>query len=539
MIPEFQNSKTICLIVLILFTMLTFPVFSQKNQEINTIDNLGIRYFESVPNNYHETKKSYPLIIFLHGLGERGDGTDEGYLPLLRHGPMKHLVNSELCVSNGFKEECFILIAPQINKPANKWSGHTVNEIIKFSKINYRIDESRIYLTGLSMGGNGVWNYLTSTYNQPNQIAAAIPFAAWGKKENICNLAKSPISIWAFHGKRDSTIYYNRGKSMIDSFNKCLPENSAKFTLLNNKGHNSWKDAYDPNKAPYIYQWLLKHPDKEVESISPSEIDTAQTNYLKSNKLPSELREASGIISGLNGNFWLHNDSGNLPYLYEIDSEGNYLRKIKITNAANYDWEDITRDHQGFVYIGDIGNNKQNRRSFQIYKIPNPDTVTLKIKAEKIEFSIEDQHIFPANHSRKIFDFEAITCIKDTLYMFSKEQSNPSSGFTRIYKIPTISGNYSLTASDSIFIGKGPIMENWITSATYDDTNQLVYLLSSNKIFIVSKSNWQVKDVINLPTFSQKEGLEITDSGELVIIDELFKNLFGGNIYLIDYKIIR
>src|SRR5687767_3235735 len=116
--------------------------------------------------------------------------------------------------------------------------------------------------------------------------------------------------------------------------------------------------------------------------------------------LPDTNKESSGLErTGVNC-FWSHNDSGGEPELYNFDSTGTLLRILRITNATNVDWEEITTDTAGNMYIGDFGNNNCDRANLVIYKISNPDSIPgNSATAEAIRFTYPDQYAFPPHPS--------------------------------------------------------------------------------------------------------------------------------------------
>ena len=95
--------------------------------------------------------------------------------------------------------------------------------------------------------------------------------------------------------------------------------------------------------------------------------------------MPSSLAENSGMLISNSNRIWLHNDSGDSAKLYLIDTLGTILRTVLVQNVIATDWEDITQDNQGNVYIGDFGNNLNNRQNLRFYKIPHPDSCHKRI----------------------------------------------------------------------------------------------------------------------------------------------------------------
>lgn len=178
--------------------------------------------------------------------------------------------------------------------------------------------------------------------------------------------------------------------------------------------------------------------------------------------LPTEVKETSGLLF-YKGKIITHNDSGDGTHLYEIDSlNGNLLRTINVSNANHIDWEDITED-ETHIYIGDFGNNKGNRTDLKIYKILKTDFENNDaVNAEVITFSYEDQTDFTIQTNAHNFDAEAIAIENNSIYIFTKNWSDLK---TNVYKIPTLSGNYTATKVSSANI------EGLITGATFINGN--------------------------------------------------------------------
>jgi hypothetical protein len=197
-----------------------------------------------------------------------------------------------------------------------------------------------------------------------------------------------------------------------------------------------------------------------------------------------EIREASGLIKSRLWNivYWTLNDSGNDPRIYAINHAGKILKPdwhksfdgIEIEDAVNVDWEAITTDQKGYLYIADIGNNANARRDLTIYKIPEPypfETAKTSVFA-RIFFYFPEQANFPANP--KNFDAEALFMKNDFLYLLTK---NRSDNFTQLYQIDPHSTENPQPAKllEKFQIG------NPVTDASYDpDRNQLVILTNKS-----------------------------------------------------------
>lgn len=264
-------------------------------------------------------------------------------------------------------------------------------------------------------------------------------------------------------------------------------------------------------------------------------------HFREVSKIPLKINETSGIETNGKNELWSFNDSGGDPELYCFDTTGNLKRTVVIKNAVNIDWEDMTQDDKGNFYLGDFGNNNNERKDLKIYKIPNPSNLfNDTVEAEIIKFSYPDQKEFPPAKENKNFDMEAVFYYKDSLYLFSKNRTEPYSGFLRIYTLPAKAGEYSAKLIDSLYIGSGPFFADWITAADISPDQSSFVLLSNNKFWLfkiksgVPLTKSEHTEVF-LPTISQKEGICYITPNELYITDEINKDT-GGNLYFIDIK---
>lgn len=185
-------------------------------------------------------KKSYPLILFLHGAGERG--TDLSLVE--KHGPPALIRKKEFPYS-------FIILAPQC--PKKVWWPEKTKElmqILEYVKEKYPVDNKRIYLTGLSMGGFGSW---ALAQENPDTFAAIVPICGGGKTDTICRLKNKPI--WAFHGQKDKVVPQEKSKIMVNALKQCGSK-QIQYTTYPDLAHNSWSITYT---NPELYQWLLSH----------------------------------------------------------------------------------------------------------------------------------------------------------------------------------------------------------------------------------------------------------------------------------------
>ena len=252
--------------------------------------------------------------------------------------------------------------------------------------------------------------------------------------------------------------------------------------------------------------------------------------------ITSNLSEISGIEYDKDGNLWAINDSGNSTEIHQIDSLGLVNRSIEITNAKNIDWEDLTQGDFGHFFIGDFGNNNNNRKDLTIYKIENPiDIKTTKTEAEIIRFKFNDQDLDNTNDSIKNFDLEAFIFYKGRLYLFTKNRTKPFDGYTNLYRMEDYASNQRAQKVSRFKTCKAGKYQCWITGAAISPNRKKLAILGSNKIWIFK--NWKGDDFfsgevsdIDLGLITQKEAITFLNDSIVVIADEEFKGI-GGNLY--------
>lgn len=196
-----------------------------------------------IPDNYLATDPSpWPLVLFLHGSGERG--TDLSKVAV--HGPAR--------LAKEGKSFPFILVSPQC-PDGQWWSAEDLMALLNDIQSKYRVDQNRIYITGLSMGGYGTWD-LISKY--PGVFAAAVPVCGGGDPRMVRFAVKTPV--WAFHGEKDNVVNPQESKDLVDALQKA--GGTAKLTLYPEAGHDSWTETYNNNE---VYDWLLKQKKAGTE----------------------------------------------------------------------------------------------------------------------------------------------------------------------------------------------------------------------------------------------------------------------------------
>jgi len=221
------------------------PLFSQSNENLNqdntkkkftkeVICTIEVPYLLYLPKDYEESSNKFPLLIFLHGSGERGTDLDK----VKFHGPPK-------LISEG-KEFPFIIVSPQCPE-GRWWQISELNFLLDELIAELKIDVNRIYLTGLSMGGYGTWAWAEYA---PDRFAAIAPVCGGGNPLTISKIGKMPV--WAFHGAKDLVVPVAESERLINKLKIVNPD--VKFTIYPEAGHDAWTETYN---NPELYEWFL------------------------------------------------------------------------------------------------------------------------------------------------------------------------------------------------------------------------------------------------------------------------------------------
>jgi hypothetical protein len=247
--------------------------------------------------------------------------------------------------------------------------------------------------------------------------------------------------------------------------------------------------------------------------------------------LDEKLHEISGIEVLNDSCFVAINDGGNEPILFVLNFSGEIIHKVKIENAQNHDWEDLSCDEQGNLYIADIGNNSNNRKNLCVYRV-NLDSIFFreKLSAEKITFSYEDQKAFPPNREELNFDAEAISFRNDSLYIFTKCRTIPYSGVTKIYQIPSKPGNHVANQLTTIQLKKRKMKLDGVTSADFSKDTCFLLTYSGIEIFEISGNNFLKIKRKSFKKLTQKEAICYKNKS-VFIADERFRNLLNAKFY--------
>jgi poly(3-hydroxybutyrate) depolymerase len=252
------------IVVISLFSFVVNPLKAQTHtaKYVSMIANSG-GYYEYLPQGYSSSTQSYPLIIFIHGIGELGDGGSLK-LPLILKNGIPRVINQGLFPTsftvNG-QTHRFIVLSPQFKA----WpSAADINNIITYATQHYRVNQSRIYVSGLSMGGGATWDF-AATY--PSRVAAIVPVcgASGPNTTKASAIANGKVQVWATHNDYDPTVPSAYTKNWVSYITQA--GGSAKKTIWALSSHDAWTKTYSPSfEENYlnVYEWMLQYQKGET-----------------------------------------------------------------------------------------------------------------------------------------------------------------------------------------------------------------------------------------------------------------------------------
>jgi len=372
---------------LLLSCMSFAQVQTQKAVAVNIGTNIG-GYYESLPVNYDSAPtKKFPLIIFMHGAGEVGNGTTQitrvaanGIPKLISQGkfPSKFTVDGE--------DFSFLVMSPQC-----KYGDYpivTIAPFLSYVLSHYRVDEQRIYLTGLSLGGYMSWNYAAATEDYAKKLAALLlvcPGIDTVKNAGTPdphgyakNVATANLPTWITTNSVDNLAYTFKSVALAKFINEYNPTPPAKLTVFPAVGHDAWTQTYDPNYKEdglNVYEWMLKYkrgsasPSPPIANAGSSQTITLPTNSITLNGT------ASTAPSGTITNYLWTKISG--PSSGTISSPSASVTSVSILTEGTYQFQLTVTDNNGKTGTAVVSITVKPAPLPPVANAGSPQTITL------------------------------------------------------------------------------------------------------------------------------------------------------------------
>jgi len=319
------------ILLIVLMTAYSFFAVSQTltSHNISSAGNPNIGFYDFKPADYTtNTSTKFPLIIQLHGLGEKGDGTTQLNLVLtsgigynIKNGASMHFN-----YANGIKGS-FLVLLPQLSPTYGDWQPFYVDQMIKWAKGNLNVDTNRIFITGYSLGGGGTWVYPASSVAAASQVTALIPISGTGLSQgNACNIAQGGTAVWAIHTTDDNQVSVYSTQGVVNSIIGCGPKNPV-FGWYPVGNHQIYDGKIYPDTAnrysyPTIYQYMLgmnKKNTPQNNQAPTANVGATDTTVVVNSSMMFYQRRISGDLS---------TDPNDVIFHYNWQITSNNLAKV-------------------------------------------------------------------------------------------------------------------------------------------------------------------------------------------------------------------
>jgi hypothetical protein len=305
-------------------------------------------YWEYLPVGYNpKDSLKYPLMVYIHGAGDYGYGTPTDMKLVLRSGPLRVMSLGQFpdSFTVSGKSFRFIVIAPQFY-----WqpSVNDIDSVIDFCIATYKVDLSRIYLTGLSMGGGMTWEYAGNKAAFANRLAAILPICGYALPDSLRGriIAASNLPVWTTHNNLDPVAPVQWSIQQVAWVNDApAPNPLAMLTILDSASHDAWTRTYNPTftvNNMNVYQWMLSHS----RANQPPVVGVGRTQYIT---LPACTATVSGSASispgAITSHVWtfvsgprvpvIANPSYNVTNVSGLTATGVYVFKFSATDNGN------------------------------------------------------------------------------------------------------------------------------------------------------------------------------------------------------------
>ena len=257
-----------------------------------------------------------------------------------------------------------------------------------------------------------------------------------------------------------------------------------------------------------------------VPCCPPSDKEQLTHQVYRYARMDKMLMESSGLEYAGDGTFWTILDSGGPAALYRIASDGSLQETIPL-DLPNYDWEDLARDWEGNLYIGDVGNNLSRRKDLRIFKLNRKSG-----QIDTIRFQWEGQEEFPPDKGEQNYDCEAFIWFQGQLHLFTKSRGDK---MVRHFVVPDSPGDYTARLVESVYLS------DLVTAADISPDKSTLALLTYGKVFLFGVDGPEAMlqrsiSCLRVPWAGQSESIVFVSNNSLVLGNETGK-LFYMELY--------
>lgn len=344
---RFSNS---CILWLLLYSLVgdfnsIFSTYSSRQVARQVPHGYRTKFWVYTPERYSDSAEGYPLLLSLHGGSAIGDNLNMLFERTHENPP-------QLIHINRWFDLPFIVVSPQLRRDPKvphyneqNWPPDLVDEVVQYVMEEYNVDPRRIYVTGISLGAAGVWNYAIA---YPERVAALLPMGGQAPKEKACVIKDIPV--WAFHGENDVFVRTRFTTDMLSAMRECTPQGKyiPHATICRSMEHEVWDQIFNMKGAYDVYSWLLSFSKGDTANKAPfvfTGIDrkfriTGDPSYLT-----AEFFDADGRIEKL---AWSQVDNGS-PKLKLENTDAKFLRIAGPAEPGEYVFRLTVTDNDGAI----------------------------------------------------------------------------------------------------------------------------------------------------------------------------------------------
>jgi poly(3-hydroxybutyrate) depolymerase len=342
---KFSNSCVLWVVVFILigdFNSLFTP-YSSRQVARQVPHGYKTKFWLYTPENYTESREPYPVLVSLHGGSAIGDNLNMLFERTHENPP-------QLIHINQWFDLPFIVVSPQLRRdPAiphyneQTWPPDLVDEVIEYVLQKYNADASRVYITGISLGSAGAWNYAAA---YPEKVAALLPLGGQSPSAKACALKDVPI--WAFHGENDVFVRTRFTTDMVNAISECQP--AGKYiphaNICKSMEHEVWDQVFNMKGGYDVYSWLLSFRKGDTSNVAPF-VTAGVKRKLKITEDPvyitADYFDSDGTIDKI---LWTQVDT-QAPRLTLQDTTSRFLRINGVKNPGEYTFRITATDNDG------------------------------------------------------------------------------------------------------------------------------------------------------------------------------------------------
>jgi pimeloyl-ACP methyl ester carboxylesterase len=311
------------------------------------------KFWIYTPPEYSKEKSPYPLLVSLHGGSAIGNNLNMLFEETHENPP-------QLIHINKWFDLPLVVLSPQLRRDPSvphyneqNWPPDLVDEVIEYVKKEYNIDPDRIYVTGISLGSAGTWNYAAA---YPDKVAAILPLGGQAPKDKACQVKDLPI--WTFHGENDVFVPTRFTRQMMSAIDSCSPKGKyiphANISL--SMQHEVWDQVYNGKGGYDVYRWMLSFNRKDTANHAPF-VFTGRDRKMKLEKGPfyltAEYFDVDGTVDSIR---WSQTDNGS-PMLKLENTNSRFLKVVDAAEPGVYTFRLMATDNDGASSFDEVSIN--------------------------------------------------------------------------------------------------------------------------------------------------------------------------------------